>query len=150
MRRLMACRWIALAALTWVLAPAAGAAACDLRIDRGWIRLPPPGTTTVAAYARITNTGKLPRDIVGIDTPIANMSHLHETQMEGSVARMRAVSEFTVPAGASIELSPGGRHIMLLGVVQKLKIGDKIRVNITDSSGCSVAADFPVLVKEPS
>lgn len=149
MRRLMACRWTALAALTWLLAPAAGVAACDLRIDSGWVRLPAPGSTTVAAYARISNTGKLPRDIVGIDTPIANMSHLHETQLEGSVAKMRAISQFTVPAGASIELSPGGRHIMMLGVVQRLKIGDQIRVNITDSSGCSVAADFPVLAKAP-
>jgi len=138
-----------LAALVWLAAPAAGVEACDLRIDGGWIRLPPPGSTTVAAYARIVNTGKQSRDIVGIDTPIANMSHLHETQMEGSVAKMRAVSQVTVPASSSIELSPGGRHIMMLGVVQRLKLGDKIRVSITDSTGCISAADFPVLVRAP-
>ncbi len=130
-------------------AQAAGDARCALRIDSGWIRLPPPGATTVAAYARLVNTAAKPLEIVGIDTAIANMSHLHETQLEGSVARMRALGRLTLPAGGSVTLSPSGRHIMMLGVTQRLKLNERISVSFIDASGCTTVGEFPVLVRAP-
>jgi copper(I)-binding protein len=41
---------------------------------------------------------------------------LHETRMEGDVMKMRPVQDIAVHAGKSVQLKPGGLHIMIVGL----------------------------------
>ena len=43
--------------------------------------------------------------------------------MEGGVMRMRPLAAIDIPAEQTVTLSPGGMHIMLLGLGQPLREG---------------------------
>jgi copper(I)-binding protein len=39
---------------------------------------------------------------------------MHETVIEDGIASMSALGTVVVPAGSSVEFSPGGKHLMLM------------------------------------
>jgi copper(I)-binding protein len=79
-------------------------------------------------FAKLTsaNGGKL----VGASSPAAGSVEVHEMKMEGDRMTMAAVPALDLPAGKAVELKPGGYHIMLLGLKQQLKAGDKLAVTL--------------------
>ncbi len=81
-----------------------------------------PGTGGAgAAYLSVTNTGG-DDAIVGITSPDAAAAELHVT----SGTTMREATELALPAGATVQLAPGGDHVMLSGLTRELAEGDTI------------------------
>jgi len=56
-------------------------------------------------------------------------------QMGGGAMVMRQIMSLPLPAGETVELAPGGYHVMLIGLVDPLKVGDTIDVTLTMVSG---------------
>jgi copper(I)-binding protein len=52
--------------------------------------------------------------LVGVTTPVAAVAEVHEMKMEGDTMRMRAVAGLDLPAHKTVELKPGGYHLMLM------------------------------------
>lgn len=103
----------ALALVGWLLA--VSASACDgLEITGAWIREPPPGNGTVAAYMRLRNAGAHTLVITAISSPAFAMGMLHETVHVGDQVQMKHVPRLRLKAGKTIELAPGGLHAMLM------------------------------------
>jgi len=125
-------------------AGASCAVACDMRVEAAWIREPPPRAATLAGFATLVNSGSKPLRIVGAESSAAGMVMLHETMMHGDMAMMRDVPELLVPAGGKVELAPGGKHLMLMGMKVALKAGDHVTITLIDDSGCRIAGDFTV------
>ncbi len=77
-------------------------------------------------FAQITSAqgGRL----LSASSPIAGVVEIHEMKMDGSVMRMRAVTELALPAGQAVALKPGGYHVMLMDLKQPLKAGDTVPV----------------------
>jgi periplasmic copper chaperone A len=44
---------------------------------------------------------------------------------------MRAIDDIPLPAGKTVELKPGGYHVMLMELVKPLKAGDKVPITLT-------------------
>ncbi|MFO1298707.1 MAG: copper chaperone PCu(A)C, partial [Rubrivivax sp.] len=63
-------------------------------------------------------------------SPVAGVVEIHEMVMEGSTMRMRAVPALELPAGQSVELKPGGYHVMLMDLKQQVKPGDTVSVTL--------------------
>ena len=105
-------------------------AAGDLILSNAWARATPPGATTGAAYLTIENRGDADDRIVGAASPAASMVMVHETMEEDGVAKMREVGG-TIPSGARLEMTPGGTHIMLMGLTAPLKEGDTLDLTIS-------------------
>ncbi len=103
---------------------AASAAAQGLEVKDAWARATVPGQKTGAVYMDVASE----RDaaIVAAESAAADRVELHLMTMDGGVMRMRAVQKIDVPAGKPVKLAPGGLHIMLIGVKQPLKPGDKV------------------------
>jgi len=55
---------------------------------------------------------------------------IHEMSMEGSVMKMRAVPGLDLPAGKTVELKPGGYHVMLMDLKKELKAGDTVPLTL--------------------
>lgn len=51
--------------------------------------------------------------------------------MGGGMMTMKPVSAIEIPGGETVELKPGGYHIMLLDVKKVLAVGDTIEVTLT-------------------
>jgi len=56
--------------------------------------------------------------------------------MEKDVMRMRAVPALALPAGQTVELKPGGYHVMLMDLKAPVKAGEVVPLTLTlESAG---------------
>ena len=57
---------------------------------------------------------------------------------------MREVSSIDIPAGRTVELKPGGLHIMLMGLTQPLKDGEMFPLTLTFANEGEVPVEVMV------
>lgn len=90
------------------------------------------GGATSAVFFVLANEGRAGDALVGagVAPDLAGAAEVHETTMEGGVARMQPVQRVEVPAGGRVEFKPGGYHIMLLDVKREIKAGDRVRLTL--------------------
>ncbi len=93
--------------------------------------VPAPPLDVAALYLEIDNPTDQDDRLVSASSPVAQHTMLHRTEIDGATARMvHAERGFEVPAGASLPLAPGGRHVMLMGLTETLAEGDTVRVDL--------------------
>jgi copper(I)-binding protein len=116
-----------------------------LQIETPWLRATPGGAKVAAGYLRITNTGSEPDRLVGASMPLAGRGDVHEMSMQDGVMHMRPLAQgLTIAPGDSVELRPGGLHLMFLDVKGALKEGDDMQVTLTFEKAGSIPVTFPV------
>jgi copper(I)-binding protein len=103
------------------------------QISDVWIKATIPGASVSAAYLRIKSAK--PIKLVKAETAVAGIAELHSMRMNDGVMEMKAEPAFDVPAGKSIELKPGGMHIMLMQVAKPIIAGDKVALTLTFDIG---------------
>ena len=103
---------LALAALMAAFA-SASAVAQSIEVKDPWVRAAVPGQTGTGAFMKIT--AKDGSRLVSASSPVAGVTEVHEMKMEGNIMKMRALeSGLELPAGKTVELKPGGYHVMLM------------------------------------
>lgn len=126
-------RWLAsLLILLLLLAACSGSNEPSLTIEDAWARPSPLMAGNGAVYMVIRNKGRQADALTGVRTSISQAVELHETKMEGDVMKMRPVAgqRIEIPAQGSVELKPGGLHIMLLGLNQPLEPGKSFELTL--------------------
>jgi copper(I)-binding protein len=78
---------------------------------------------------KIENKGAADQ-LISASSPASGEVQLHEMAMEGNVMKMRQVKELIVPAGGSVELKPGGLHLMLINIKAPLTAGETVPVKL--------------------
>lgn len=88
--------------------------------------------TVSAAYMQITNqTGQTVR-LVSAASTVATVTEVHEVTMVENVMQMHPVEGgIEIPAGETVELRPGGYHIMLIDLLHDLYAGEALAVTLT-------------------
>ena len=114
--------------LALLLAAAASVAQAQVTVEDAWIRSTVPGQKVTAGYMVIKSATTA--TLVGGTTAAAKVLELHETRMEGNVARMVAVPRLALPAGKSVVFKPGGYHLMLIDLAKPLAKGDKVALTL--------------------
>ena len=116
--------------LAFFLCAAAGAQtpAAPLQIDDAWLRASVPGQSGTGAFMRLT--AREPLTLVAVRTPAAGVAEIHEMKLEGDVMRMRSIAQLPLPAGQSVELRPGGHHLMLMNLKTPLAAGSRVNLEI--------------------
>lgn len=94
-----------------------------IKASHAWVRAMPPGSAMTAAYLTLENTSDKPLKVISVSSPQANDCSIHETVIEKGINRMREVKYLSIPAHQSVTLSPGGLHIMIMGMNRPLKKG---------------------------
>jgi periplasmic copper chaperone A len=125
---------------------AAGAAAADLQLafESAWIRALPPGMHMTAGFGTISNRGGEAIELTAFASPQFGDVSLHRTETIDGVSRMRAVPSLLVEAGASVELAPGGYHLMLMKPAAPLQDGQSVTVTMTAADGREFHFEVPV------
>jgi len=104
----------------------------DLRIANPWAKASLKGVPNSAAYLTITNTGATADTLVAASTGVSNAVELHTMSMEDGVMRMRRLEGgVPLPAGETVKLEPGGKHIMLIGLKDRLEDGETVSMTLT-------------------
>jgi len=108
------------------------------------------GAGTVSGiFMVVSNSGKEADRLTGGKTDVAEKVEIHETVMEGEVAKMQQLPDgLEIPAGGSVMLKPGGYHVMLIGIKQDLKVGDKFMIDFEFKK--SGTQSIEVVVKDPT
>ena len=93
-----------------------------------------PGEAS-AVYMRITNRGDADRVIISAQSAVAEQIDFHQTFIENDIARMEALESLTIRAGETLELRPGGAHIMLSGLREDLRSEEQFTLQLKCSAG---------------
>ena len=93
----------------------------QLEVKDPWARATPGSAANGAAYLTIVSPTS--DRLTGASSPIAKKAELHTMSMEGGVMKMRPLAAIDILAGQTVTLSPGGMHIMLVGLAQPLREG---------------------------
>jgi len=138
--------------VSMLLFAVAAPALAQLQVKDPWVRATVPLQKTSGAYMQLSSTSDV--RVVAARTPVAGIVELHEMKMEGDVMKMSAVSGIDVPAGQTVELKPGGYHVMLMDLKRQLKEGETVPITLIvmgkDKKRHSVHVKAPVRPLAPA
>ncbi len=129
----------------------ANAPAGVMHVESGWAGPTPNGVDVSAGYVTITNATGAADRLLSATSPRARDVQLHEMSMDSNmVMQMRQVSSVDVPAGATVALGPGGKHLMFTGVTQPFTEGEQIPVTLTFEHAGAINTSLTVSRAEPA
>lgn len=118
----------------------------DLTLSGHWTRAMLPGQKAGGGFVTIVNNGGDDDRLVAVSTPGVARSEIHEMAVVDDVMKMRALGEgLPLPAGETVELKPGGFHLMFMGVEQPFKEGGMVPVVLTFEQAGDVELMLPVM-----
>ena len=114
----------------------------QMMVQDSWSRATPAANGV--AYMTIFNHGHGMDRLIAVESPIAKKVELHTHSMKDGVMRMRRISAIEVHPGEPAVLSPGGNHVMLMGLKRKLKAGERFPVTFVFEKSGKVTVDVAV------
>jgi len=126
---------------------AAQSALAQVAVMDPWVRGTVPAQKSTGAFMQLKSASDVA--LVAASSPAAGIVEIHEMKMDGGVMRMAAVKRVDLPAGKTVELSPGGYHVMLMDLKAPLKEGEQVPVTLTfeDKAGKRFTADVKAPVR---
>ena len=116
----------------------------QIEIGHPYSRAMLPVAKVGGGYLKITNNGPDDR-LVSITSERADAVELHEMKMNGAVMEMRELDGgIAVPAKSTIELKPGGYHLMFMNVSQPFKEGEMVKATLVFEKAGAVDVEFAV------
>jgi copper(I)-binding protein len=139
---------VLLAAILAFAATAASAheyKAGSLQIQHPWSRATPKGATVAGGYMKIVNTGSTPDRLVGGSTEAAPKFEIHEMSMQGGVMKMRMLPKgLEIKPGQTVELKPGGYHLMFVGISAPLQQGKPVKGTLEFEKAGKIEVEYAV------
>jgi copper(I)-binding protein len=108
----------------------ATSARADVVVHAPWVRGTVSGQNATGAFMDLTSATDMV--LVGVASPAAKNVELHTMEMSADgMMKMRPLERLPLPAGKTVQLAPGGNHIMLTDLHQPLKGGERIPLTLT-------------------
>jgi copper(I)-binding protein len=117
----------------------------NLIITEARARPTPPGISVGVVYFSITNAGSKADHLLSVSTPVASRVELHESRNMHGVVEMREVTSVECPPGATVRATPGGLHVMLLGLAAPLAAGTEINLSLQFRDAGILTLKVPVV-----
>ncbi len=131
--------------LCLLLLVASPAWACQgVEVTQGWVREAPPGADVMAGYASFKNTGSKSRTLRTFVSPQFSSVEVHEMRMAKGEMQMRELPRLRLPPYSTIQLEPGGMHLMLFTPLKPLKAGDVVELSVDCGSRPPLQFKLPV------
>lgn len=109
------------------------AKAGEVTVNDAWARATVPGQENGSVGLVITS--QKDARLIAVNSPLAESSEIHTMTMDNGVMKMRQLEYLALPAKQPVTLGPGGDHLMLFGLRQALKAGDKVPLTLTVQHG---------------
>lgn len=118
----------------------------DLELTGIWARAMLPGQRAGGGFVTIKNTGAEADRLVSVATDAAGKSEIHEMAVIDGVMKMRPLADgLVIGAGETVELMPGGYHLMFMNVPEPFAEGTTIKVTLTFERAGTVDLELPVM-----
>ena len=119
------------------------AATGAIKIENAYTRATVPGQQVAGGFMKIENKGAADQ-LISASSPAAGEVQLHEMAMDGNVMKMRQVKDIVLPAGGTVELKPGGLHLMFMNIKAPLAAGQTVPVKLKFAKAGEVEVKMPV------
>ncbi|GGA88693.1 hypothetical protein GCM10011491_15620 [Brucella endophytica] len=117
----------------------------SVEISGAFVRAMVPGAKVGGGFVKLVNGGSEADRLVAATSPAAKRVEIHEMTMENDIMKMRQLKEgIAVPAGGTVELKPGGLHIMFMDVVKPFREGETVPVTLEFEKAGKVDVTFRV------
>jgi copper(I)-binding protein len=120
MKKLLITALLAVTASVW--------AQTTVKVDDAWVRGTVSTQKATGAFMRLTPSANA--RLVAAQSPVAGVVEIHEMAMENDVMKMRQIPGLDLAAGRTLELKPGGYHVMLMDLKQQMKGGDSVAITL--------------------
>ena len=90
-----------------------------LTVTNAYMPAVPPVSRTAAVYLKLKNVSQSKVVLSGVSTSIAKHAMFHQSIESEGLVKMKHLSNLEIQPGETIEFSPGGMHIMLMGLQVK-------------------------------
>jgi copper(I)-binding protein len=119
------------------------------QVQAAWARPTVQGQAAGGGFLRIVG-GPANDKLVAASADIAGRVELHSMSMDGSVMRMRQIDSIEVPAGKTVELKPGGLHVMFMDLKTPLKTGASFPLTLKFEKAGDVKVEVKVQPAPPA
>lgn len=118
-------------------APAEGQGA-PLTVSDPWTKATEDGMT--GSFGLLENSSDEDLHVVGVSAEVGAKAGLHVmvADEDGQMVMQQSPDGFTVPAGGSFELAPGGAHVMLMGLTEPIEPGEEVAYELELEDGSTV------------
>ncbi len=118
--------------------------AADVMLHGGHIRFLPKTSKVTGAFMNLMNHTDKDLKLVSVKGEDAERYELHTHTMEGGMMKMRQVSSMELKAQSTLELKPGGLHIMLINLKNPLVLDQKMKMTLVFDNGLELPIELPV------
>lgn len=104
-------------------------------------------TDTGSFWMLITNNSDTDDALLGAAVDGCGVIELHDMVMENDVMVMRPVAggKITIPAGQTVELKPGGLHVMCMQKAAPLALGTKVQIELEFANAGTITVEGEVV-----
>lgn len=136
-------RGLILGSLLW-LALQITAQANELTLLQGEIRVPMPGRNVTAGYLSLQNQSEQAQELMAAASPAFARIELHTHIEQNGMLRMVEVESIELEPGATLQMAPGGLHLMLFEPQRTLSIGETVPLTLLFKSGTTLQLELPL------
>lgn len=117
----------------------------SIEIGQPWARATPSTAPSAGGFLTLTNKGNVADRLIAVESPAASQAEVHEMKMDGAVMRMRALENgIALPPGQTVELKPGGYHVMFFGLKAPFVKDQKVPATLVFEKAGRVDVEFQV------
>ena len=110
----------------------------EIYISNARIIESPPVVGMNAGYLEIENTYPHPIILNEVTSDEFKRIEIHQSVIEGGIARMKKTGPVTIPAHSQWIFKPGDYHLMLFQPARILKAGDTVNLKFQFSDGSTI------------
>lgn len=133
--------WFALMGLLLSFGVSAGE---KIKVTDAWVRAVPPVAANSAAYFQLHNSSEKEIKLQSVNSAAARVVEIHEVIHKDGLSTMQPVKSVVIPAGGKVSFEPAGYHVMLIGLKQPVKEGDKVALDFSFSADISLSVEADV------
>lgn len=122
----------------------------EVYLEGSWARAMPlvsgegEAATNSAVYFLIRNDGSVGDRLTGAASEVAVRVEIHESKIVNDMMVMEELDGLEIPARGSVELKPGGIHVMLLGIRESLVAGQEFELVLHFQKTGDLSVTVPV------
>lgn len=94
-------------------------------------------------YVTIANNGDTDDALIDVKAGFPKVQ-IHESYEEDGVHKMQHVEAIAIPAGETVELAPGGYHVMFMGLSEPFTVGQEVPVTLVFEKAGEVEVMFTI------
>ena len=112
-----------------------GFALAELEISNPRVKNLPPSVPVRAGYMTLHNPESKAVSIVSLNSDAFGSIEIHQTIAQDGMMRMERVPTLTIEPDSTVQLAPGGLHLMMMNPVEPTRIGDRLEILILFDDG---------------